>query len=150
ILGPGVEGAVVFDLFAGTGSLALEALSRGAAHAVMFENDPDCAEAVRRNVAKLRYGDRATLFEGSTYEGPDLVLSEGRKADIIFVDPPYAVYDDEAQWAQLRETIECLPLAAGGTVVLEHRSSFEAPEKIGKLAPDRVRKYGGTTLTFYK
>jgi 16S rRNA (guanine966-N2)-methyltransferase len=75
----------VADLFAGSGALGLEALSRGAASATFVENDAQAAAAIKRNAAKLGAGDRARLLGGSA-----LALSRSDPFDLIFADPPYA------------------------------------------------------------
>src|SRR5258707_1308154 len=73
VLRPRLEGATVLDLFAGIGTMGLEALSRGAEYAVFIDSDPRCVEAVRRNLAKLRFADRAEVLPGDALEAPTLV-----------------------------------------------------------------------------
>ena len=137
------------DLFGGTGSLAFESLSRGASKAAIFETDADCAEAIRRNGEKLKYGDRVTLWEESCFGAVFRLQSRELSADLIFVDPPYALYKDEGEWKRLRELVAELPRSEGATVVLEHRTGFTPPDRIGTLEAGRNRTYGGTTVTLY-
>ena len=138
--------ARVADLFAGTGCLGLEALSRGAAHAVFCDVDSRALEAVRRNVEKLRFADRADVRRGDAFEAVDRL----EPCDVVFVDPPYRFFVEKAEgMKRLVETV----LARGLTgedarVVVEHRLK----EGLGELAGGRVvdeRTYGGTRVTFY-
>ena len=148
ILGERVRDAVVVDLFGGTGSLAFEALSRGAAHAYIFETDARCAEAIRRNMEKLDARERVTLMEESAFGAAIRLESIGRPADIVFVDPPYVLYEGE-EWDRLQEVIAGIPRGEGAVVIVEHRTKFEPPGTIGALTAADTRKYGGTSVTFY-
>ena len=149
MIGPRVEGSVVADLFAGTGSLAFEALSRGAARAVLFETDPCCSDAIRKNIEKLGYGDRTTLHAETAFEAPVLLESSGAAPDLVFVAPPYALFQKEGEWGRLRRTMSELPLSPAGQVILEHARIVDAPGRIGRLEGSRRRDYGGTSITFY-
>lgn len=129
VLGDRVDGATVADLFAGTGAMGLEALSRGAASCVFYEIRPD---AVRRNIEKLRYADRARVVAGDVYR------AAVEPADLVFVDPPYAAYRD-ARLAALLKRVKA------GLFVVEHPRDV-SPE--GR-AVDR-REFGRTVITFYE
>ena len=136
--------ARVADLFAGTGCLGLEALSRGAARAVFYDVDPRCLEAIQRNLEKLRFTDRGELRSGDAFAA----VAGLEPMDVVFVDPPYPFYKDRA--AELRSLVEtCLGrLADGGTAVVEHRPRFG----LGDVAGGRIldeRVYGGTVVTLY-
>ena len=85
-----IAGAAVLDVFAGTGAMGLEALSRGAASACFIENDPAALKALRANVATLKAGDRATVLAMDALAVPPVPPpSAGRPASLIFLDPPY-------------------------------------------------------------
>jgi 16S rRNA (guanine(966)-N(2))-methyltransferase RsmD len=105
------EGADVFDAFAGTGSFGLEALSRGAARCVFIERDRDAASLLKRNIELLGAGDRAEVVVGDAL-GPGALARCPRPARIIFLDPPYALVEDDAGWrrvrTQLQRLAECL------------------------------------------
>lgn len=149
IIGPGIEGAMVVDLFGGTGSLVLESLSRGAAEAVLFEIDANCASAIRRNLEKLGYADRALLLEHCAFGAPEWLEEVGKVPDLVFVDPPYSIFRDEGECSRLLEMLGRLPMCDGGRMILEHRSVFDPPDRIGARGMFRNKKYGGTTLSFY-
>lgn len=147
ILRPRLDGAVAVDLFAGTGSLGLEALSRGAGYCTFFDLDDRCVEVLRKNLEKLRFADRADVRRDSAFRAP-AVLS--RPADLVFVDPPYAFYDDRRPEIEklLREWAASPLLAPGGLLLVEHRP-HQATAVEGLEQTDE-REYGGTVVTFYK
>ncbi|MBV8479664.1 MAG: 16S rRNA (guanine(966)-N(2))-methyltransferase RsmD, partial [Actinobacteria bacterium] len=110
IIGP-VDGATVLDLYAGSGAMGLEALSRGAAQAVFVDDDRDAVKAIERNLDKLRL--RPTVLQ---QDAVAVLASEKRKYDLVLVDPPYAVYTDiEPQLARYLPRV----LADDGVVVVE-------------------------------
>jgi len=140
ILGP-VDGAIVLDLYAGSGAMGLEAMSRGAARVVFVESDADAVHAIERNLDKLRL--RATVLRRDAIAALGSEASAGRKYDLVLVDPPYAVYPDlEPQLARYLPSV----LAENGVLVLETEARFE-PEL--PLAQRTSRKYGRTRVTVY-
>lgn len=146
ILRSRLEGARVVDLFAGTGSLGLEALSRGAAHARFLDLDDRCLQVLRENLRKLRFEDRGEVLRADAFSAAERL----EPADVAFVDPPYDFYLERA--AEMRRLLETLlaRVAAGdeARVVVEHRPK-EGP---GEVAGGRIvdeRTYGGTAVTFY-
>jgi 16S rRNA (guanine(966)-N(2))-methyltransferase RsmD len=124
-LGPGrLVGARVLDLYAGTGALGLEALSRGAAEALFVERDAGAARAIRANVDALGFGDRAALRPGAVAT----VLAGIAPAtafDLAFLDPPYDLPPAEVEAALVR-LVEGRWLAADATIVVE-RAAGSAP-----------------------
>ena len=146
ILRPRLEGASVVDLFAGTGSLGLEALSRGASRALFYDLDRRALEAVEKNLERLGFSDRGRVFLGNAFEAAERL----EPADLLFVDPPYDFYVDRtAQMRRLIETLASRVLATPeGRVISEHR----VQEGLGDVAGARIvdeRKYGDTVVTFY-
>src|SRR4051812_35762041 len=126
-----LDGAVVLDLFAGCGALGLEALSRGAAQAVLVERDPAALHALRQNIAALDLADRATVRAGSAERmlsdpgaGPRGTGSTGTTFDVAFVDPPYETHPEPVA-ALLSRLAERVP---GGTIVLERPARGGAVE----------------------
>jgi len=140
ILGP-VDEAVVLDLYAGSGAMGLEALSRGAARVVFVESDADAVGAIGRNLDKLHM--QATILRRDAIAALGSEASAGRKYDLVLVDPPYAVYPDlEPQLARYLPPV----LAENGVLVVETDARFE-PEL--PLAHRTSRKYGQTRVTVY-
>jgi 16S rRNA (guanine966-N2)-methyltransferase len=137
ILGP-IEGASVLDLYAGSGAMGLEALSRGAVRAVFVEADRDAVRAIERNLDKLRL--KATVLERDALAA---LATERTKYDLVFVDPPYDMYPDlEPKLARYLPAV----LADDGVVVLETGARTE-PEL--PLDERTSRTYGQTRVTVY-
>lgn len=145
ILGDVVEGRVAYDLFAGTGALGLEALSRGARRAVFVEKDRDNLALIRRNIAHLRFEDRAHAVGSDVYRWGKTLASHEDGPIVVFLDPPYRDYERHAtRLAGLLQAISA-GLAPGSYVVLE------APERVDPaLLPTSlewdIRRYGGTRV----
>jgi 16S rRNA (guanine966-N2)-methyltransferase len=142
IVAPWVEGAHVLDLYAGSGAMGLEALSRGAASALFVESDPDALRVIERNLDKLRLtGARVLRLDAA------MALTQesgaGRKYDLVLVDPPY-------EMTHLDSLARYLPtvLAEDGLLVLETAAKVE-PELPG-LAIRTTRKYGSTRVTVFE
>jgi 16S rRNA (guanine966-N2)-methyltransferase len=137
IVGP-LDGATVLDLYAGSGALGLEALSRGAAHAVFVERDPEAVRAIERNLDKLRL--RATVLRKDAVAA---LAAETRKYDLVLVDPPYEMYlDVQPKLARYLPAV----LAEDGVVVVETDARVE-PEL--PFIERTSRKYGSARITVY-
>ncbi len=142
LLGQFFDGGEVLDLYAGTGALALEALSRGCARAVVVERDRRALEALRRNAEACGLGDRVELVQG---ELPGALARLPRERfTLAFVDPPYAD-GPEAVLAGLGEV-----LARGGRAVVEHGARRPPPDRAGALALLDRRSYGDTGISIYR
>ena len=141
IVAPWVDGARVLDLYAGSGAMGLEALSRGAANAVFFETDPDAVRAIERNLDKLRLTG-ATILRVSVTTALAQEAAAGRKYDLVLVDPPYTMTDYDALSRYLPTV-----LAEDGLLVFETdaRSEPDLP-----LAVRTSRKYGSTRVTVFE
>jgi len=145
ILGSRVEGAVFLDLFAGTGAVAIEALSRGAAQATLVEKSRRAAGLIRENLK--RCGLSARLIVSSVERAVLRLLHLEESFDLIFADPPYRT-------SLARDTLELLAsgelLTPCGLVVVEHCASEELALPSGRLIRYRVQRYGETALSFYR
>jgi 16S rRNA (guanine966-N2)-methyltransferase len=140
---PGLAGAAVLDLCAGSGALGLEALSRGAAHALFVESDRRAAATLRRNVAGLGLGEAA----GVRVARAEAVLAAPapRRYDLVLADPPYPVPNAEITgW--LRAAVSNGWLAEDATVVVERPARAEAFEWPAPLRSRRDRRYGDTIV----
>lgn len=146
ILGPRVAGADVLDLFAGTGALGLEALSRGAASAVLVEADPLAFAVIRQNVESLG-AEGSELLPMDYRRALRRLAALGRRFELVFVDPPYGTGMAARAAA---ETAASGVAAAGATVVVEDAARsrvLDAPEG-WRLAAERV--YGDTRVTMFE
>ena len=139
ILGADVEGARVLDLYAGTGALALEALSRGARSATCVERSRSALQALERNVRELGLEDRVTVVRGDALAFARGLVAEPDRFELVFCDPPY---DDPAE-----PIVEALGAGTWWTTaaVLEHPSA-RAPEPPAGFDAD-TRRYGDTGVT---
>jgi 16S rRNA (guanine(966)-N(2))-methyltransferase RsmD len=141
LLGQFFEGGAVLDLYAGTGALALEALSRGCDRAVCVEADRAAAEIVRRNAEACGFADRVELRRGRVLE--ELPRLPASAFALAFVDPPYGE-GPEAALALLGAV-----LAPGGRAVAEHDARRPPADRYGALALVDRRIYGGTGISIY-
>ena len=130
----------VADLFAGSGALGLEALSRGAAHATFIDNDPRAIAVIKRNLGKLGGDDRALVRPGSA-----LSLPQSAPFDLIFADPPY---DTGSGSAVVGAVTNAQWLAPGGWMSVETGRGDEV--EAGELAVEAVRDVGRARLTLLR
>ncbi|MCZ7376357.1 16S rRNA (guanine(966)-N(2))-methyltransferase RsmD [Micromonospora sp. WMMC250] len=141
-----LDGARFADLYAGSGAVGLEALSRGARHVLLVESDPRAARVIRENVATLGVGPAARLVAGKVATalaaGPD-----GGPYDVVFADPPYAVPDEEIT-ALSAALVGGGWLAPDALVVVERSSRTRQFDWVDGITPDRSRRYGETTLWY--
>ncbi|MGW2627000.1 16S rRNA (guanine(966)-N(2))-methyltransferase RsmD [Micromonospora taraxaci] len=141
-----LDGARFADLYAGSGAVGLEALSRGARHVLLVESDPRAARVIRENVATLGVGPAARLVAGKVATalaaGPD-----GGPYDVVFADPPYAVPDEEIT-ALLAALVGGEWLAPDALVVVERSRRTRQFDWVDGITPDRSRRYGETTLWY--
>jgi 16S rRNA (guanine966-N2)-methyltransferase len=141
-----VAGANVLDLYAGTGALALEALSRGAARAVLVEHDRAALESLRANVAALELGALAEVVPLRLPRALANVLERG-PFDLVLCDPPWA--DREAAGEVLGRLAAEGGLTADARVVLEHAAKDRDPTVSGLAASDH-RTWGDTAVTLFR
>ncbi|HVP40078.1 MAG TPA: 16S rRNA (guanine(966)-N(2))-methyltransferase RsmD, partial [Candidatus Saccharimonadales bacterium] len=146
ILGERVRGVAVLDVFAGSGALAIEALSRGAARAVLLERDAQALRVVRRNLEALELTGRAEAVLADACRWVD--RHPVRDFEIIFLDPPYAGPEGPAVLSALGE----LELHPDALVTWEYpsRAPAGAPERVGRLERAVDRRYGDTGLAIYR
>jgi 16S rRNA (guanine966-N2)-methyltransferase len=145
MLAAAVPDAVVLDLFAGSGVLGIEALSRGAAHASFVDRSEEAFAAIRRNLEAAGCGERARVFRSDAARWLATHPRETGEATLVLLDPPYA--DTAALAGALRELDASLP--GGATVVAEHDARHTPPE-LPRLRPVREKRYGGSSVTILR
>ena len=133
-------GGDALDLYAGTGALGIEALSRGCERAVFVEKDHRALAVIRENLRRARLINRAEIIAGDVGQALDRMITDGRQFNLIFADPPYRIATEVGGVLSRFGAL----LAPGGRVVVE---SGEAPAggKVGKKGV--TRRYGGTYVT---
>jgi 16S rRNA (guanine966-N2)-methyltransferase len=149
VLAPRIEGAVFVDLYAGSGAVGIEAISRGAREAIFVENAEAALTAIRKNLASLGIKGGYALEPRGAPAALKRLTASDRTADIIFLDPPYANVSDYENTLSLLGN-ECAPLLAqNGIVIAEHIKKLELPDDCGKLHRYRLLKQGDAALSFF-
>ena len=148
VLAPRIEGAVFADLFAGTGAVGIEALSRGARQVYFAENAKPPLAALRSNLLKLGIGSEAQVDPAGTLPLLRHLLKIGVRLDIAFLDPSYT--DRAAYETTLKYLAEQPVLSSGAAMVAEHSSRLRPAFAIAGLTAYRSLAQGEATLTFFR
>ena len=141
-----IQGAKFLDLFAASGAVGIEALSRGAAFAAFVEGESEKSRVIKLNLDSLGIREALVLTQDA-HRAIENFSRQKKNFDIIFLDPPY--YQDMS-----KKTLQCLDdydiLTAQGLVIAQHFKKDQLPDAVGKLVLWRIAKYGDTVLSFYK
>jgi 16S rRNA (guanine966-N2)-methyltransferase len=152
VLGPAIEGSRFLDVFAGTGAVGIEALSRGAAEAVFIENHSATATLIRRNLESLGIRGGATVLPMDAVKGLEKLQAKHKSNDagfdFVYVDPPYAAAEDYQRVLRFLGSASFLSPAA--VVIAEHRKTATLAEQVGTLRRARILRQGDAALTFYR
>lgn len=152
VLGAAVAGSRFLDLFAGTGAIGIEALSRGAAEAVFIENHPPAATLIRRNLESLGIRSGFQVLASDVVRGLEKLASQRQRAErrfeCVFLDPPYSAAE---QYERVLEFLSSSDLLASSSIVVaEHRRKFDLPDAAGVLQRVRFLRQGDAALSFYR
>jgi 16S rRNA (guanine966-N2)-methyltransferase len=139
------EGAVL-DLFAGSGSLGIESLSRGASECVFVDSDQRSIEAIERNLLATQLSDRSRVCRMDVYRAIGVLEASSSRYSLVFADPPYEKGHEQRLLMRLCEGRILLP---SSTVVLEHSCRTETPVAVGCLTRESLRTYGDTHVSLY-
>jgi 16S rRNA (guanine(966)-N(2))-methyltransferase RsmD len=152
VLGAGIEGSRFLDVFAGTGAVGIEALSRGAARVSFIENHAPSTALIRKNLAALKVQTGVTVVCADAIRALETLEAKSKSGDAgydyIFIDPPYAATADYSR--VLQKIASSLLLAGRGIVIVEHRKTFDLPESFGTLKRLRLLRQGDAALSFYR
>ncbi len=154
ILRPRIMGAKMLDIFAGTGNVSLEALSRGALRTVMLDKEPACIKNIHRNLAHLGFADRAVVLRGDALKPLDWLLaySDNDGYDIIFMGPPYRDINNKMlsfSEPSLKNVADAKLLAPNGILVIQtHKTENFAIPSVFEVF--RTEKYGDTLVRFLR
>lgn len=147
ILGPQIQAVTMVDLFAGTGAIGLEALSRGAAKVLFVEQNPEAGAHIRRTLSQFHLSSASqVLIEDVSLAIQNSILVGWRPFDVIFLDPPYR-FPNISQL--LHQIVEADLLAPTGQIVYEHFHKTLPPASIGDRTLVRTARYGDNAFTFY-
>ncbi|MGD0130610.1 MAG: 16S rRNA (guanine(966)-N(2))-methyltransferase RsmD [Bryobacteraceae bacterium] len=139
VLAASIPGSVFMDVYAGTGAVAIEALSRGARRAILIENNRAAAEVIRENLAALGLERRAEVLMGKAAK-----VLERARADFAFLDPPYEMSKEYAA------SMAALDHAETPLVIVQHSARFTPQEAYGNLRRYREIKQGDNVLSLYQ
>ena len=149
ILGESLNGARFLDVFAGSGSIAIEALSRGASEALLVENHPEVLRVLRRNLDDLALGERTRIAVMDIYRSLPTIDSP---YDIVFLDPPFPNFKNESldPWQLAMRLVDSPLLAPGGIIGLEHPSKLDAHPPPNGFSELTSKAYGDTSLVLWQ
>lgn len=145
ILGSSLPAKNVLDLFAGTGALGIEALSRGASSAVFVDQAKAALSAIRYNIRELGLEDRTRVIHWNILKNLNCLIPERGAFDLVFLDPPY---ETNAVAPTLARLLSCGALTSGARVVIEHSHREPIVHTTGKLVLMDQRRFGKTLVSF--
>jgi 16S rRNA (guanine966-N2)-methyltransferase len=147
VVAPGIAGSVWLDLFAGSGAIGIEALSRGAQSVYFVESSGAAARIIRKNLHTLEISEEADIFERDAMTALRTLNTQGVVCNFIFLDPPYRKLDDYEQ--ALNFISRSRLLSQGGQVIAEHDKHFDPGDAFGLLRRHRTLRQGDAVLSFY-
>jgi 16S rRNA (guanine(966)-N(2))-methyltransferase RsmD len=151
VLTPGnpaaLEGSAWIDLFAGTGAVGIEALSRGAAMVYFIESSKDAVELIRRNLRSLGIDRNFQVLQQKAERAISALDGQQLRPDYIFLDPPYALTDE---YQRTLESLSTSAMAEKALVIAEHARKNDLPEIFGGLQRLRKLEQGDAALSFYR
>ena len=140
------QGQKVLDLFAGTGALGIESLSRGASRAVFVEESPQSLGVLRRNIEECRLKEQAEVLGQKVLPALRILEARGEAFEFIFLDPPY----DRGEARRVLEALSRSPILTPGTLIIAEHSLLEEIDSIPFLQRIDLRKYGRTRVSFFR
>jgi 16S rRNA (guanine966-N2)-methyltransferase len=148
VLGPSIEDSLFFDLYAGTGAVGIEAISRGAREAIFVESHRAAAQLIRENVESLKIESRVEVMEAETIRALEKIAQRKLMADFIFLDPPYDAAEERLRVLEFLD--ESHLVAPSGIVIVEHSVKADLPERFDGLELSRLLEQGDAALSFYR
>ena len=154
ILAPSLAGSRFLDVFAGTGAVGIEALSRGAVEAVFIEKHAPAAKLIRQNLDSLGITSGATILQADALAALEKLAARQTPAHLrinsVFLDPPYAAHQDYSRTLALLASDSASFLSPDALIIFEHHHKFALPENVGRLNRFRLLKQGDAALSFYR
>ncbi len=147
IIGPYLEGGQVLDLFAGSGGLSIEAVSRGADHATLVDRQYQAIKTIHENLSVTKEEDKFTVLKGDAYKMLNKLAKQEQGFDYVFLDPPYK----KQQILELMEQLKKLGLLnTDALIICETDQVADLPEELADFELIKKADYGITELTFYR
>jgi 16S rRNA (guanine966-N2)-methyltransferase len=148
VLGASVEDSLFLDLYAGTGAIGIEAISRGARQTIFIESHPATARLLTLNLETLGIRNSAEVIAADAVAGLQKLAARHLLADFIFLDPPY---EEEEEYMRALEFLDAPHLLAPrGLIIAEHQSKMDLPERLELVERTRLLEQGDAALSFYR
>lgn len=147
MLGAYFDGGSFLDLYAGSGAVGLEAISRGMDSAVLVDRQYQAVKTIKDNLAKIHVEDQVRVIKGAAEKVLIDLATEGQRFDIVFLDPPYKLQKMVVVMEQLQQLNL---LEDGATVICETDNETELPEQFANFKRTKQKEYGLTRLNFYR
>lgn len=139
--------SIVIDLFAGSGNLGIESLSRNASKAYFIDNNKNSIQSIRENLKKTNLVNSSIVIQTDVLSAIKKLSTQGVKANIIFLDPPYS---KGFVTPTLEDIVSFEILQPDGIVIVEHNRADEVPESVHNLQKYRTNNYGDVAVSFYE
>lgn len=140
-----IRGAIVLDLFAGSGSLGIEALSRQAQSAVFVEKEREAVKSISDNIEKCGFDDRSEIISTDYRKAINIMEKQSRKFNLVFIDPPYELYEETSP-GKFVDSIRKL-LSPPWEIVIEHDKDYDAEHSVSYL---ETRTFGSTQISYFR
>lgn len=147
IIGPYFNGGIVVEFFGGSGALSLEALSRGADTAYIFEKNRTAVDVIRANGEKCKYTKQIQLYQMDARNAVKTLKQANVQIDYLFLDPPYA---EEKFYELATEAVDAGLLTDDAVIICEHDRNITLPESYGPFKLKKSNTYGNIALTIYE
>lgn len=146
MIGPYFEGGVGLDLFAGSGGLGLEALSRGLDKVIFIDREPKAIQTIHENIKACKFEEQVEVYRNDADRAIKALIKRAISFDYLFLDPPYK----KQQLVSLMEKVDNHDLVKeAGIVVCEHSFDVELPQAVGRFTQKKHEKYGMIAVTIY-
>jgi 16S rRNA (guanine966-N2)-methyltransferase len=147
IIGPYFNGGIAVELFGGSGSLSLEALSRGVDEAFIFEKNVKACAIIKANTEKCRFTEQLHIQRADARTAVKILQTKDKKANLLFIDPPYA----ETKYYNLAQEFADLGLLTDDAIIVcEHEKQFDLPEVYGSYHKIKSSVYGNSAVSIYE
>lgn len=148
VLGPTIQDCLFVDLFAGTGAIGIEAVSRGAREVIFVEEHPGTVRLLQQNLESLEIRSGVEIIAADALQGLERLAARHLVADFIFLDPPYAHEDEYARTLEFIDASHLL--VPSSRVIVEHRHNLDMLERFDRIERDRLLEQGDAALSFYR
>lgn len=142
-----LEGSHFLDLFAGSGSMGIEAMSRGAEKVVFVEKDRKAIEIIKKNLSSCKFTDGYAVYKDDVFRRIECLKDDGEQFDIVYLDPPFTV--DSIFLPVMEVLSDGKLLRENGIIMIRTRKEKEMPDEIGKMTKYKFKQYGISGVHYY-